>query len=259
MKQKKIFTILTRLCSVVLCLCLMVTGCLTGAMIFARPTTSTLEKRKLTAFPKFSVSTFLDGKYFSEVSTWYSDTFPMRDTLVGVAQKMKNHYGIAQKTMVVGTTKQADQIPTKEKVNKKVKTVDVPKNYSFDQDMQNQILSNLYVKDGAAYSVYYFVKDSADIYIQSLNHFASKVKGTSKVYSLLVPNNSVVLPDKELKKLGGSDMKQAIDYYYKNYKNVTGIDAYSNIEKNKDKYLYFKTDHHWTSLGAYQAYVNANI
>lgn len=52
MKQKKKFTILTRLCSVVLCLCLMVTGCLTGAMIFARPTTSTLEKRKLTAFPK---------------------------------------------------------------------------------------------------------------------------------------------------------------------------------------------------------------
>lgn len=78
--------------------------------------------------------------------------------------------------MVVGTSKQADQIPTKEKVNKKVKTVDVPKNYSFDQDMQNQILSNLYVKDGAAYSVYYFVKDSADIYIQSLNHLPLKSK-----------------------------------------------------------------------------------
>lgn len=35
---------------------------------------------------------------------------------------------------------------------------------------------------------------------------------------------------------------------------MTGIDAYSYIEKAKDQYLYFKTDHHWTALGAYQAY-----
>lgn len=29
-------------------------------------------------------------------------------------------------------------------------------------------------------------------------------------------------------------MKQAINYYYKNYKNVTGIDDYSYIEKGQD-------------------------
>lgn len=254
MKQKKKFIIMTRLCSVVLCLCLMITGCLMGASFFARPSTSLLEKRKLTQFPQFSVSAFLDGQFFSDISTWYSDTFPMRDTLIGVSQKMKNHYGIRQKTMVVGNKKKADKIPTKKKIKKEVKTVEVPKDYSFDEDMQNQILSNLYVKDGAAYSMYYFVQNSADVYIQAMNLFASRLKGTSKVYSLLVPNNSVVLSDEELQRLGGSDMKAAINYYYESYKNVIGIDAYSNIEKEKDQYLYFKTDHHWTALGAYQAY-----
>ncbi|MFR3429325.1 MAG: DHHW family protein [Holdemanella porci] len=65
--------------------------------------------------------------------------------------------------------------------------------------MQNQILSNLYVKNGAAYSMYYFVQDSADLYINAMNRFAKRLKGTSKVYSLLIPNNSIVLPDDELK------------------------------------------------------------
>ena len=35
---------------------------------------------------------------------------------------------------------------------------------------------------------------------------------------------------------------------------MTGIDDYSYIEKAKDQYLYFRTDHHWTGLGAYYAY-----
>lgn len=217
MKQKKQFRILTKLISVILCLCLMFTGCIIGAVFFVRPSTSVLEKRKLTEFPKFTMTTFLNGQYFSEISTWYSDTYPMRDSLMSVSQNMKNVYGIHQDTMVVGTKKEADAIPTDEKASKEVKTVKVPDNYSFDEDMQNQILSSMYVKNGAAYSMYYFTQNSADIYIKALNHFAKRLKGTSNVYSLLVPNNAVVLSDEELKKLGGSDMKEAIDYYYLNY------------------------------------------
>lgn len=112
MKQKKQFRILTKLISVILCLCLMFTGCITGAAFFSRPSTSVLEKRKLTEFPKFTMTTFLNGQYFSEISTWYSDTYPMRDSLMSVSQNMKNVYGIHQDTMVVGTKKEADAIPT---------------------------------------------------------------------------------------------------------------------------------------------------
>lgn len=86
MKQKKQFRILTKLISVILCLCLMFTGCITGAAFFARPSTSVLEKRKLTEFPKFTMTTFLNGQYFSEISTWYSDTYPMRDSLMSVSK-----------------------------------------------------------------------------------------------------------------------------------------------------------------------------
>ena len=35
--------------------------------------------------------------------------------------------------------------------------------------------------------------------------------------------------------------------------NVTFVDAYSKIEPHTDEYIYFRTDHHWTGLGAYYA------
>ncbi|MDO7206013.1 DHHW family protein [Paraclostridium bifermentans] len=49
--------------------------------------------------------------------------------------------------------------------------------------------------------------------------------------------------------------KDSIDSIYKNMdKDVKTVDAYDNLKKHKDEYIYFNTDHHWTSLGAYYAY-----
>lgn len=250
-KKKSIF----HLISFALCICLMITGCFTGALWFLRPSTSDVEKRELTAFPSLSWTDFWNGTYFSNLSLWYADTYPSRDSLIAMANSMKTKYGIDTGTKMVGGSTKADDVPTKKKTKKKkAKVIEVPENYSFDEDMQNQIMSGLYVKDGAAYSVYYFTQSAADIYIEAMNTAAKRLKGTTNVYSLLVPNSSIMLSDEEYEKLGGSDQKQTIDYYYDSYKNVTGIDVLSNIEKNKDQYLYFRTDHHWTALGAYQAY-----
>lgn len=33
------------------------------------------------------------------------------------------------------------------------------------------------------------------------------------------------------------------------------IDSYKTLENHKDKYIYYKTDHHWTTLGAYYAFL----
>ena len=35
---------------------------------------------------------------------------------------------------------------------------------------------------------------------------------------------------------------------------VTSVDAYSVLEQHTAEYIYFRTDHHWTGLGAYYAY-----
>ena len=36
--------------------------------------------------------------------------------------------------------------------------------------------------------------------------------------------------------------------------SVKKVDGYSKLAAHTDEYIYFRTDHHWTQLGAYYAY-----
>lgn len=180
--------------------------------------------------------------------------------------------------MMVGGHEQGDAIPTlgekkEEKTAKKKdkeketedktekeenkEPVAAPDSQEMEAEIQNQIQQGLYVKDGAAYSVYYFNQNAAETYTDALNQAAEKLDGIANVYSLLVPNNSgAMLSEKELKGLGGSDQEQAISYYHSLYDKVTPIKTIETLREHKDEYLYFRTDHHWTQLGAYYVYQN---
>lgn len=274
----------------------MALGAFIGLLFFVRPKKSSVEKRELAKFPSFTVTSFLDGSYFEEVSLWYSDTYPMRDKLVSADQSLKSLYGIETGTQVIGGTAHADDIPDADAADSSVATpedvtsgsttesttedpeigfpasmtnknadeasesntveaVEPPDSKAMDEAFQKKLQDNLYVKNGAAYSMYYFVQDSATEYIDALNNAAAKLAGKTNVYDILVPNQSgVQLSDKELKKLGGSDQHQAIEYYYSKMKGVKTVDIFDTLKEHKDEYIYFRTDHHWTADGAFYAY-----
>lgn len=119
----------------------------------------------------------------------------------------------------------------------------------MDKAFQKQLQDNLYVKDGSAYSLYYFVQDSATEYIDAINNAAAQLSGQTNVYDILVPNNSgVLLSDDELDKLGGSDQKQAIEYYYGMMNGVKTVDIFDTLKAHKDEYIFFRTDHHWMRM-----------
>ena len=82
-----------------------------GLLWFARPKTSVLEKRELTKFPEFSLAGVWDGSFFSQVDTWYSDTYPLREGLIGADKKLESLYGIRTQQLVSSGQK-ADEIPT---------------------------------------------------------------------------------------------------------------------------------------------------
>ncbi len=276
---------------------IMLIGGIIGCLFFVRPKVSEKEKRELTKFPQFTVSSFLDGSYFSEVSLWFSDTYPMRDALVSADQGIKSLYGIESDTMMVGEQAEADEIPDIDKAKSseeasaetggqkkkdtaensttenlttekeplendttaqhEVKKVTPPDAKAMDEEFQKQVQQNLYVKDGAAYSAYYFVKDSADKYIDAVNRAAKELSGQTDVYCMLIPNQSgALLSEEELSNMGGSDQMQAIDYYYGMLEGVKTVDTIRTLRAHKDEYIYFRTDHHWTQLGAYYVYEN---
>ena len=67
---------------------------LVAFLIPLRPETSLRERRKLREFPQFSVQTLLSGDYFDDITAWFSDTFPGREKMLEVADRIDSLHGL---------------------------------------------------------------------------------------------------------------------------------------------------------------------
>ena len=180
-------------------------------------------------------------------------------------QWLEARYGIDTGTKMIGGNVVADELPPEGEQDVQEPTepaepeereeVEVPTEDAMAADIQNQIMNGLYVHDGAAYSIYYFSQEAVQGYTGAINACAQALAGEAKVYSVLAPNNSAVLDDETLAKLGGTDQEQAIAYFNSLYEPAVGtVDSWTAIRDHMDEYVYFRTDHHWTQLGAYYVY-----
>lgn len=110
-KQKNIILI-TRKLSVALFLFALSIFSVLGILLPLRPKVSEAEKRALAKFPRITWNSFWDGNFFSEVSLWYSDTYPLRDTLITADHNIKSLFGFEPSVQMIGGNTQADEIPT---------------------------------------------------------------------------------------------------------------------------------------------------
>ena len=90
--------------------------------------------------------------------------------------------------------------------------------------------------------------------IKAINRF---VTGHPDIptYFMLVPNAQEIYSDKLPPFAEVGDQKEFIDIFYSSLEGFAGtVDVYAGLEQNKDSYIYYRTDHHWTSYGAYLGY-----
>ena len=235
-----------------------------GLLFFLRPAHSDLEKRDLTPFPEFTWGRLVDGSFFSDLSLWYGDTYPLREPMVRLSQGMNALHGIQPKTQMVGGTVNKDELPVDgaegeaapvEAVDDK-EVIEVPTERYMAEEIQSKIMEGLYGNDGAAYNSYYFSQESVEQYARAMNTCAKNLEGQATVYSIIAPTSAGALLDEQtLEDLGGTDQLQAIKYFHSLYDDaVHGINVYNTLRAHNDEYIYFRTDHHWTQLGAYYAY-----
>ncbi|MDZ5252193.1 DHHW family protein [Clostridium sp. LIBA-8841] len=93
--------------------------------------------------------------------------------------------------------------------------------------------------------------------IKAMNNFSEKYKGINQ-YALIAPNSVSVLKDKLPKNAPVEDQKAYIEELKSSLNsNIKFIDIYNTLESHKDEYIYYRTDHHWTTLGAYYAFLDA--
>lgn len=94
--------------------------------------------------------------------------------------------------------------------------------------------------------------------LTSINNFANKYKNI-KQYMLIAPN-AVSIMDKKLPNIAPVlNQKSYLDAFSKALdSNVKYIDVYNTLKEHNNEYIYYKTDHHWTSLGAYYTFLELN-
>lgn len=255
-----------------------------GLLWFARPKTSIVEKRDLTAFPKMTFAGVMDGSFCNEVDKWYSDTYPLRELLISMDTGMKSLYG-TKGTQLVNSGEQADDIPTGtvdlEALASQYGDTDAPNEPSetavgetadtaapetteteYDGHGANDVTEDLekagtiYIAGGCGYGVYYFSESNSARYCLLVNRLAENLAGKAQVYSMLCPISAgVMLSDEVRDSIGASDEHAATEWFYQNMDpSVRTVTIVPALKAHNDEYIFFHTDHHWTALGAYYAY-----
>lgn len=243
-------------------------GATVSFIIPLRPTYSESEKRDLKEFPEFSYKAVLSGSYFDDISTWFSDTFPFREQLTKFNTSIKKLSGF-DSIAIHGDVDLGDEIPD---APLDVPVTDPPQTTvppettlppetteAEDEpkpDIKTQSLGAILVAGNSAYEYYNFSSKLAPDFINCVNSIKGAAGNKSNVYSLLIPTSmDITLHNSIRKDINSSDQKKALDYFNSSFRNVTAVSGIYEAEKaHKNEYTYFRTDHHWTALGAYYAY-----
>lgn len=111
----------------------------------------------------------------------------------------------------------------------------------------------------SGYEYYSFVEDTANKYITMVAKAGEELKGSATLYDMVIPTSmDILLPEDFLQSVETSDQKKAIDYIYgsinKMNPDVKTVSIFDTLKMHNNEYIYFRTDHHWTQLGAYYAY-----
>ena len=245
----------------ILSLILLAALCIVGALsIFDTDATySESERRKLKTMPAITLSSLLDGSFVSDFSDYFADTFPGRESLMDTNRSLNGFYyfgglnlGDNASLILDFSSNGADQGEALQE--------DVPKETSPDETEPEQEakgpekLGSVLLVGDSAFDIPYANHDMIPRYAAAVNAIAETLGDAVDTYWMPVPNSAEFYTP-EAYHTGASSQAAIFDTCRAQIsKKITYVDAYNVLKEHQEEYLYFRTDHHWTHLGAYYAY-----
>lgn len=178
-------------------------------------TYSRMENRTLQQLPKLSKQRLIKGKFQKKYETYLSDQFPKRDAWV---QLMSVSNRLLGRTEANGV-------------------------YFGKKDY---LLEHYTEKD--------FDEKTVNKNIKALQKFVNTAKKTANVKVMMVPSKTQLL--KEYLPAFAESYDERI--FYKKLEQALSADTLipvsDDLQKHKKEAIFYKTDHHWTTLGAWYGY-----
>ncbi|MBC8545391.1 hypothetical protein H8711_00375 [Clostridiaceae bacterium NSJ-31] len=183
-------------------------------MFVSRREFSEMENRYLQLKPTFTVKSLMNGKYTSTYETYINDQFVLRDNWISLKSRTEYLIGKQENNSVV---------------------------YGKDHYMFDKLdrLDEERIKQN----------------LSNVKEFFTRYSDTPATFAV-IPNSYAVLSDKLPYGLALVDQFAYIDKWYAEV-GGTGAATLSlkeSLLEHKDNYIYYMTDHHWTTYGAYLAY-----
>ena len=129
----------------------------------------------------------------------------------------------------------------------------VPEEIYTDAGDAEFIASGYLLYDGAAYSQAYFSKTASQRYAKAYAKYA-EIFPETRISVINHPANSINIKNPYVQAMLNDQGKVLDDIASVMYGDVNYINLRSAFEKHRGEYLFFKSDFHWTQLGAYYAY-----
>lgn len=185
------------------------------------------EKRNLQLFPEFSLEALMDGKFSSEINEYFADQFPLRDAFVSLK-------ALAELSLFKGEN---NGVLLGENETLGVRT------FSIFKDRLNRIEN-----------MDHFYNRSVVKQLEALNKFAAE-KADVPVH-VIIPPRVIDVASESFNY--PSNVSVSLDALISSTLSEDIFIPVSPVLKEKysaGEYVYYRTDHHWTTLGAYYAYV----
>ena len=129
----------------------------------------------------------------------------------------------------------------------------------FKSDMERLLLKTenngiFFGRDGYLLEDFQRPGAALDRNIGNINRFIDTFPDIA-VHMALAPNSVAIYPEKLPPFAKVHDQQLVTEQVQAELQNDILIPLYKTLLNHKDDYIYYRTDHHWTTLGAYYAYV----
>jgi len=211
---------------------------------------SEIENRQLTPFPAYSDSALWSGNYFRQVDQYYADNFPLRNRWINVSGSFRNKFGFESGDIKIyepANDAEANEITdtTKNTVN----SGPLP-----DDGAVGEVKKRLFVFKNRAFEMFGGSTAMGKSYANVINSYNRLGIPDLQVYNLIIPVALEFELTEKYKKLQKPNRPAIESIYNELDSTIKKVWAIDEIRKHREEYIYFNTDHHWTSLGAYYAY-----
>lgn len=129
-----------------------------------------------------------------------------------------------------------------------------------DPDSAPTFYDSLMTVDGVGYEYYNFNESVGKAYIDAITDGAKGLHSAT-MYTMIIPSSmDVLLSDNYLEthEVASSNQKSAINWFHNSFNaidsSIKTVSIFDTLKNHNSEYLYFRSDSHWTQLGAYYAY-----